>query len=256
MKALLKVKQAWSAVESPPEAPLTAAARVKEETAWGLIALNLSAGNQSMATEHQTAQDLWKALKERFAACSAMAVMALEGELVQLHRQAEETMQTYISRAKWLYDRLKAAGATVEEHVAFRAILRGAGEAFNPVALPLLLRPREEHTIDLVASQLLQAEQLLKLQAGDTPNSFNKALFARASRGGGKNGKGANGFKEGRVLQTQGDDNTFNWPCRYCKKKGHKKADCRLFKRHQAEIATEAEEPAAALSAVSVGTAL
>ena len=110
MKALLKVKQAWSAVESPPEAPLAAAARVKEETAWGLIALNLSAGNQSMATEHQTAQELWNALKERFAARSAMAVMALEGELVQLHRQAEETMQTYISRAKWLYDRLKAAG--------------------------------------------------------------------------------------------------------------------------------------------------
>ena len=252
MRAALKVKRVWSAVESPPEGELDAAGRVRKETAWGLIALNLTPANQSMAMEHETAYGLWQALEQRFAARSAMAVMGIEGQLVQLCREGGETMQTYISRGKWLYDRLRAAGASTEEHVAFRAILRGAGEQYNPVALPLLLRPKEEHTIDLAANQLLQAEQLFKLQAGDMPNSSNKALFARGSRGGSKGGKNGSNGKDAKDQRMQADDNTFAWPCRYCKRKGHKKEDCGLYKRHQAEIAASAGGTAAALSAMGL----
>ncbi|CAL1413503.1 unnamed protein product [Linum trigynum] len=174
-----------STVESQPNSDY---ATWYENDQLVLAWINLSLTEAVMPTivNKTTALASWDALATVYASSSPVIIVPLRKSLLRLAR-GNETIHEYIHRAKAIYDKMLALGATVTEQELVVAFLDGLDEDYLPFTRNLEAR-LEPISFENVSSLLLSEE----IQLQRFRSSFGEAappLSFYSARGGRSDGR-------------------------------------------------------------------
>ncbi|CAL1384819.1 unnamed protein product [Linum trigynum] len=164
--------------------------------AW--INLSLTEAVMPTIVNKSTARDAWDALAAVYASGSPVIIGQLRKDLLRLSR-GNETIHEYIHRAKAIYDKLLALGATVTEQELVIALLDGLDEDYCPFTRNLEAR-LEAISFENASSLLLSEErQLQRFQSASVDRAPPQILYsARGGRSGGRFNRGRGGRYSGR----------------------------------------------------------
>ena len=234
MRALLKWKGVWGAVASPPAGERTAAQEQMDQKAWSLIVLNVEEVHMPLAAGTDRGSELWRTLQEAYAESSAASALQLRRQLNQLRKTPEESMAEYLARGRRLYSQMSGARMTIGEDDVVLQLLGGLPSEYDATVSPMV-EAGKELRFDAAALKLIRAEKLRALRAEDQPNADSRALLADRKQ---------------RTDSQQQQQKRFKGKCNYCKKIGHKAAEC--WKKQQDEKKKQQPQQPAALLATAL----
>jgi gag-polypeptide of LTR copia-type/Domain of unknown function (DUF4219) len=217
MRSLLTIKRLWSFVELgagavPADATVAqkAEAAIKDQTALHTMATFLSDQYLSLVDDCETSKALWDLLERTFKAKSTARRQQLRRELYGLRKTPDESISTYVNRAREIAKDLKGIGYPADDDSVVGAILSGLPSTYSSTR-DHLEDSRGELTMDVVYEKLLQAEQR-HVEEGAYVLDGQRAMMVRAGRGNGRGG---------------------DIQCWYCGKRGHKQAECHKKKKDE-----------------------
>ncbi|CAL1362271.1 unnamed protein product [Linum trigynum] len=172
-------------VESQPN-PAYATWYENDQVVLAWINLSLTEAVMPTIVNKTTARDAWDALTVVYASGSPVIIGQLRKNLIRLSRD-NETIHDYIHRAKAIYDKMLALGATVTEQEPVIALLDGLDEDYRPFTrnLEACLEPI---SFENVSSLLLSEEiQLQRFQSASVDSAPPQTVYsARGGRNGGR----------------------------------------------------------------------
>nr|BAG74297.1 polyprotein [Neopyropia yezoensis] len=161
----------------------------------------------NMIADCKTAAEVWECLRVLFDHETATRRGELEEALATLRKQPNETIMEYVGRTKGIRDDLATAGVNKDEHSFCLDILRGLPAPFKTIRT-VLRNSGKLLTLPTIANRLMETE-LRAESDDDVPQAVQAYLAAMALKKDEKKG--------------QQDKKPV---CFYCKKPGHKIADC------------------------------
>jgi len=183
-----------------------------DDKAIGTLILSMIPTVQTKFIGHNTAEDLWAAIKEAYGKESVQSKLFLRTKLNKLRPVPGQSIQTYLDQIRETNQKLHALGAPVSDEDLVMTVLVGLPESYDALVQTIDARDKLPTWTDFEAL-VLRHEQLAKERSGGVTTTT--ALWT--------NPKGkSSGPKAGRTgNQTE---------CYYCRKKGHFKRDCRKLK--------------------------
>ncbi|CAL1372100.1 unnamed protein product [Linum trigynum] len=155
---------------------------VRDQYVLTWINLSLSKAVLPNVVNKATALDACSALATIYASGSPVVIGQLRKDLFRLSR-GNETIHEYLHRAKAIYDKMLALGATVTEQELVIALLDGLDEDYRPFTRNLEVR-LELITFENVSSLLLSEEmQLQRFRSASAALSSPQSFYS--DRGGG-----------------------------------------------------------------------
>ncbi|CAL1372265.1 unnamed protein product [Linum trigynum] len=146
-------------VESQPN-PAYATWYENDQLVLAWINLSLTEAVMPTIVNKTTAREAWDALATVYASGSPVIIGQLRKNLLRLSR-GNETIHDYIHRAKGIYDKMLALGATVTEQELVIALLDGLDKDYRPFTRNLEAR-LEPISFENVSSLLLSEEMQLQ----------------------------------------------------------------------------------------------
>lgn len=245
-EAYLQDNGTWDAIETPCPVvtPLAAATTPPEEEPAGTAAAHAAAQKQALELHEKqlkevkvwkrknvralaqikmavkphlmnmiagckTAAEAWECLRVLFDDETATRRGELEEALATLRKQPNETIIEYVGRTKGIRDDLATAGVTKDEHSLCLDILRGLPTSFKTIRT-VLRNSGKLLTLPTITNRLMETETELRAESDDdVPQAVQAYLAAMALKKDEKKGR-----PDKKMV------------CFYCKKPGHKIADC------------------------------
>lgn len=208
MKLLLSLRGCWQAISDPENA-----SQAQKDKAMSILALNMEDDMLIAFGDSADAASLWASIEHNFRSINVAQQVILKRELNNLHKQPNESLLQYFTRAKELQTKLISAGATVNAADISLQVLLGLPKEYDTVST-VIQASSEMPTGNALYSKLLPFEQRMTHEDNDT-----HALLTKTTHKGGPARVGGAGAASHKDVV-----------CFYCNKKGHIKADCRKRK--------------------------
>ena len=209
IKALLMEKGALNAIKT--DAVSTDAERDAAAKACSIILRGLGDVPMAVVIKYiDSPKSMWEALAERYAGISTFNKASMQTALAKL-RYTGCSMEEYVAKFEHLAAKLNAMGAPMDESMLitlfFQSFTTDAGAKYSAVIAAL--QTKETLTWVQASSRMLQEFEALRAMLDSSGDS-----------------EGATSSAGERALQA-GVKHVVCW---YCKKKGHKKSECRKRK--------------------------
>uniref|UniRef100_A0A2N9FAD2 Uncharacterized protein n=1 Tax=Fagus sylvatica TaxID=28930 RepID=A0A2N9FAD2_FAGSY len=213
----------------------------------GLLALinsTLSPSVLSMVVGHNSAQEVWKTLEQRFTSTSRANVLNLKIELHNL-KKGSESISSYLQKVKNTRDKLVAVGTLIDNEELLHIILKGLPREYGPFYL---------HPMAMFVSAPNN-------RTSNSQSSFygNNSQFRGRGRNNSQRGQGgrfnnSNQYTQNQFPQSpQGNSQFPQKPegsrpqCQICGKLGHQALDY----YHRMDFAYQGRHPPAKLAAMA-----
>ena len=225
----------WSIVngtEPAPDPTTDAAAHqewlTKDQEAKLMILLALKKVGQKCVFRAKTSKDYWDCLSMRYSGGgNDRRTVSLLEQVLGVSLKDSEPLQQQLDNVVFAAQQLEAAGLPIGDKVlAYHLALR-LPDSYATLRTILTSSDATKITSKWVIDQVIAEEHHCITQSGGAASAF----YAKANKG----------------KSAQGNPNS-NIKCSHCKKKGHKKAECRKLKREKEEAAAKASNNAAGSS--------
>lgn len=210
MQALLMREDFWFVIEDPQPDPITSNWKRGNQKALATIVLFLSDNQMNLVKNVATAKDAWIQLKEYHEKATMTSRVSLLKRICSMNMTEGQEMEKHIFELEELFDRLQCAGQQMDSSLKIAMILRSVPSSYGGLVTALESRKDEDLTIELVKQKLIDEWQRRSEQSENSNESDERAMKAQSKR------------QEEKV-------------CYYCRKPGHFKRNCRLFKKEQGE---------------------
>ena len=248
MKTLFQSQELWEFIEDGYDDKDKDASKLKEnkkKDAKALFFLQQSVSDSlfSRIASATTSKMAWQTLKTEFQGSTKVIevkLQSLRSDFETLSMDTKETVQDYLSRASSIVNRMRSYGETITDQTVVKKILRTLNTRFD------LIVPAIEESHDLstysfaeLMSSLQNHEERMNRKQGVTQGVTEEKAFqvkeeasSRGNSRGGYRGRGRGGRTggRGRGRGRSQEQRHFNQKssiqCHYCKKFGHKEAEC------------------------------
>uniref|UniRef100_A0A2N9FT93 Integrase catalytic domain-containing protein n=1 Tax=Fagus sylvatica TaxID=28930 RepID=A0A2N9FT93_FAGSY len=259
---------------------------IRDQALLTLINSTLSSSVLSMVVGHNSAQEVWKTLEQRFTSTSRSNVLNLKIELHNL-KKGSESMTSFLQKVKNTRDKLIAVGTLIDNEELLHIILKGLPREYGPFCSAIRTRNEPVNFEEIIV--LLQTEEQSISEFSDSGKDLQSmAMFASAasnnrssnsqssfyvhnhqSRGRGRNnasrGRGGR-FNSNNQYNSEQYNQKYSPPtfnqnnsqsaqkpkgsrpqCQICGKLGHQALDC----YHRMDFAYQGRHPPAKLAAMA-----
>jgi hypothetical protein len=201
--------------------------------------------------EVENARAAWLALEHVFQQRSLAATLSYQRDLSKLRMETNESVSSYIGRARTLLNNLTAAGSDLSEADIVPNVMSGLPSEYN-MLVTVLENAAVAPSLDELLARALVVEQK------QARSSSNQSLRAHAfnnsinSRPGPPFGRPTYGhFRPPTGNTSFANPSRPRLYCHYCNKPGHIKAECRKRKADQARRFGNNPNPSTSTSAHS-----
>ena len=257
MQTMFKSQELWDIVESgyiepapqyPPVEPDQRLRDNRKRDARALFFIQTAVDDEIFPriSSAKTAKEAWEIIKHEYLGdrkVIAVKLQSLRSEFDSLHQKEKETIQSYLSRVSGIVNQMKSYGETIDNERVVSKVLRSLNREFKHVVVAIEeSKDLTTYTFDeLMCSLLAHEERNNKYEEKveekafqiKGESSFKGKLENSGGRGRGRGtsrgcyrGRGR-GFGRGQVRVH------FYGECRYCKKYGHKEAECWSKQRNE-----------------------
>nr|CAD1820632.1 unnamed protein product [Ananas comosus var. bracteatus]CAD1838934.1 unnamed protein product [Ananas comosus var. bracteatus] len=203
---------------------------IKDQIVLSWILSSISESVLSQVVGATTAYAAWSRLQTTYASGSRAQVRTLKNALHALSRD-NDSIATYMDRAKRLFDQLIALDAAISEDDLIDHILRGLGQDYRPFTRNIEARLTSISFDDLFG--LLLSEEMQLKSSNSSLNPPAVAHYnARQNTNSGGRGRGR-GYKRGgyhsnsgRGRTSQANTESFTPICYNCRGQGHTYKQC------------------------------
>ena len=200
----------------------------KDQEAKLMILLALKKVGQKCVFRAKTSKDYW----DRLSTCYSgggddRRTVSLLEQVLGVSLKDSEPLQQQLDNIVFAAQQLEAAGLPIGDKVLAYHLALHLPNSYATLRTILTSSDATKISSKWVVDQVITEEHHRITQSGGAASTF----YAKANKG----------------KSTQGNSNS-NIKCSHCKKKGHKKAECRKLKREKEEVATKASNNAAGSS--------
>ena len=214
MKSYLITKGIWKGVEDSAgnaEESIKALALITMHVADHLLGALSEAANAGVA---------WKLLEETFKSKSVARRLQLKREMQNLKMKGDESVTSFVGRARDLFRELKAAGDVIKEEELAWSVLTGLPSEYDTL-VTVLETNNQNLNLETILPILIVHEQRLEGVEGSKSKEVDKAVAFIAS--GSK--RGFSGGKRGAGHASR--ERRSDLKCHNCGKQGHVMRECR-----------------------------
>lgn len=104
----------------------------QDQSIVNMIGQTLSSAATSCAVGSKTAFDLWRNLRNKFAASSRQNILQLKTNLQSL-RKGNDSIETYLDKVKVARDALETVGVFLDDEDVIVTVLRGLPSEYNAI---------------------------------------------------------------------------------------------------------------------------
>lgn len=204
MEMLLTREELWHVVSEPRVNPVTDAWLKDDRKARATIGLCIEDNQLAIVKDASSAKDFWDSLRLYHEKTTMTSRVSLLKRLCSLNLE-----ESHLMVLDDLFERLTAAGQTLEDSLRIAMILRSLPDSYGGLVTALESRPDADLTMQLVKTKLLDEYERKKERSGDSGSAV-KAMKSMKD--------GAPAMAADRV-------------CFYCKKPGHLRRNCHLWQQ-------------------------
>jgi Reverse transcriptase (RNA-dependent DNA polymerase)/gag-polypeptide of LTR copia-type/Integrase core domain/GAG-pre-integrase domain len=171
------------------------------------------------------AKEMWEELQKVHERANLCNKLYLTRKLYQSKLKDGQDMQNYIRSVLEMVERLHGIGEDINDFHVAALLLSGLPDSYETLITALDARPDDELTLEYVKGKLID-EYKRKNETSSNSNKSESALKA---------------FDKGKFKNKSNQNNSNNTKqetreCFVCKKPGHLKKDCRVWKARVAEL--------------------
>jgi len=231
VKMLLIRDDLWTVVRDDTPDPVPDGWDRKDEKAQCTISLTVEDNQLVHICNCTNAKDMWKELQKVHERSNLSIKMYLRKKLYKIKLQSDQNMQEYISAALQLVEQLRGVGEEVTDQQVATLLLCGLPDEYETLITALEAREEDELTLEYVKNKLVDAYKRKKdCEADSTELKTESAMYSGNMRPNNHMNNRHNHQNKERETRT----------CFVCKKPGHLKKDCRVWK---ARMEQENKEP-------------
>lgn len=245
MKMLLIRDDTWTVIRHErPDDPVPNEWVRKDDKAQCTISLTVEDNQLIYICNCTSAKDMWKELQKVHERSNLSSKMYLRKKLYKTKLQSNQTMQEYISSTLRLVEQLRGVDEEVTDQQMATLLLCGLPNEYDTLTTALEAREEDDLTLEYVKNKLVDTYKRKK--ENETDSAEFKTESALYSTSGKPNYMKSNHGSQHKERDTRS--------CFICKKLGHLKKDCRVWKarteqenrqsnsRHKAKSAVTTEE--------------
>lgn len=205
MEWLLEREGLWEVISEakPEDDEIDDEWKVADRKARTNIGLFLEESQFKLVKNADSAREMWRALRDHHEKATMSTIVYFLGQLCSANMSEGEDMEVHLSKMEDLFDKLVAAGQTIEEPLQIAMIFRSVPPSYHTLVQSLQSRADEDWTVALVKTRLLD-EYRQRQQRSDSLSHEMRALKLDA-------------VSEKKKI------------CFYCKQAGHFKAECKKW---------------------------
>ena len=234
----LSNRDLWSIVagtESAPDPTTDAAAhadwRIKDQEAKLIILLALKCVGKKCVFRASTSKDYWDRLSDRYSGRGDdQKIVTLLEQVLGVSFKDSEPLQQQLDDVIFAAQQLEAVGLPIGDRILAYNIAIHLPPSYSTLRTILTSTDSSKISSKYVVDQVVAEERHRITQSGGAASTY----FAKVNKGKSAQGNGNRDTK-----------------CSHCKKKGHKKAECRKLKREKEEAAAKASNSAGSSSGTS-----
>jgi transposase InsO family protein len=221
VKMLLIRDGIWSVVNGDRPEPIPESWNRKDEKAQCTISLTVEDNQLIHIYNCNSARDMWMELQKVHERANLSSKMYLRKKLYKMKLQHDQNMQEYISETLQLVEQLRGVGEEVTDPQVATLLLCGLPDDYETLITALEARDEDELTLEYVKNKLVDAYKRKKnCEADSAETKTESALYSGNSK--------PNYARNSRYDSQYKDRETRS--CFVCKKPGHLKKDCRIWK--------------------------
>lgn len=210
MQMLLIRDDYWFAIDEPKPEPVSTSWKQANQKALATIVLGLSDNQMQLVKNVTSAKDAWVKLKAHHESATMTSRVSLLKRICNLNMTEDQEMEKHLFELEELFNRLQCAGQQMDTSLQIALILRSVPDSYSGLVTALESRKDEDLSIELVKQKLVDEWQRRSERFGSSAKTDERAMRMYVKR------------QEEKV-------------CYYCRKPGHFKRNCRLFKKEQGE---------------------
>lgn len=225
IRALLIRDDLWETVESPkPENPSN---EWKKKNNKAIAVLTLSVeDNQLINFAHlDDAHSIWKTLSKKYERSTYGSRLYLRRKLYSIHYNSGP-MSSHIDSIMEVVGLLRGSGKPLEDEEVVAILLISLPESYSGLVTSLEGRNEEDLTVEYVTGKILDEYQR-RVEA----NKSECEMALQSAATGHK--KVSQNYQSGLNTEKGNKNIKENRSCYFCKKQGHLKSNCRLYKKQQ-----------------------
>ena len=211
MKMLLIREGTWKCINEPRPAQPTEEWLDRDQKAQSTISLCIDDDQIIHICNCQTAKDMWEELQKAHERVNLSNKLYLIRKLYQTKLQKDQDMQDYIRQTLEMVERLRGIGEEIKDFHVAALLLSGLPESYETLVTALDARPDDDLTLEYVKGKLVDEYKRKTESMSNVSVCSETALKTKYKN------KHSNVQLEKRE-------------CFVCKKPGHLKADCRIWK--------------------------
>jgi len=218
VKMLLIREDTWTVVQGDTPDPVPDDWQRKDEKAQCTISLTVEDNQLVHICNCTSAKDMWKQLQKVHERSNLSSKMYLRKKLYKMRLQDDQNMQEYISAVLRLVEQLRGVGEEVSDQQVATLLLCGLPDEYETLITALEARDEDELTLEYVKNKLVDAYKRKKdSEADSTESRTESAMYSGKIRPHSHMNNRHNRNKETRT-------------CFFCKRQGHLKKDCAVWK--------------------------
>lgn len=221
VKMLLIREGRWTMISEPKPDPVTQEWTEKDYKAQSTISLSIEDSQIVHVCKCTSAKAMWEELQKVHERANLSNKLYLLRKLYQSKLANGQDMQDYIRATLELVERLRGIGEEVREFHVAALLLGGLPENYETLVTALDARPDDELTLEYVKGKLV--DEFKRKSPANTNEVKVSESALKVLKGSKKNEASHYVDRETRT-------------CFVCKKPGHIKKDCRIWKARMKEL--------------------
>ena len=222
IKMLLIREGTWNVVQEPRPAEPSGDWIKKDEKAQSTISLSVDDNQIVHICKCAIAKEMWDELQKVHERANLSNKLYLIRKLYQTKLKPDQDMQNYIRSTLEMVERLRGIGEDIQDFHIAALLLSGLPDSYETLVTALDARPDDELTLEYVKGKLVdEYRRRSDSSTSDKPESALKTHDKSKIQG-----KVVGGSSKQRETRE----------CFFCKKPGHLKKDCRVWKAKMSEL--------------------
>src|SRR6218665_700853 len=218
VKMLLIREDTWTVVQGGTPDPVPGDWQRKDEKAECTLSLTVEDNQFVHICNCTSAKDMWKQLQKVHERSNLSSKMCLRKKLYKMRLQDDQNMQECISAVLRLDEQLRGVGEEVSDQQVATLLLCGLPDEYETLITALEARDENELTLDYVKNKLVDAYKRKKDSEADSRESRTESAMYSGM------------IRPHSHMTNRHNQNKETRTCFICKRQGHLKKDCAVWK--------------------------
>lgn len=226
MRLLLVKEEVWSVVAQNPPDPMTDAWTKNNNKALSTIANGVSDSQVKYISNASTAREAWEALRLKHQHISLGSRIRILKNLFRRTLKEGESMRIHIDKLRGWFEELNSMDSPLDEATKMGILFASCNRNFDNIITAMEAWSEDRLTVQQIENKLIEEDEKLNGKAiAQEDSTVLKSVIVRPKQS-------SEGSVATRMDINHSSRKDFNWKCHFCRKVGHKRADCPDLRRY------------------------